>query len=183
MLLKILPKTEDIKAKYMNHGSYHDGDSGLDLFTPENIIIKANSVGIPIDMKISCEAFKMNNNKYLSMVTNVLNDDISDDNRDLIESLKNIKLEEYNVSYYLYPRSSISKTPLRMSNSIGIIDAGYRGNIIAKVDNISNKDYEIKKDTRLFQICDPCLDNIQIKIVDNLSETTRGNAGFGSTNN
>ena len=29
-------------------------------------------------------------------------------------------------SYYLYPRSSISKTPIRMSNSVGIIDAGYR---------------------------------------------------------
>ena len=35
--------------------------------------------------------------------------------------------------YYLYPRSSISKTPLRLANSVGIIDAGYRGNIMAKV--------------------------------------------------
>ena len=31
--------------------------------------------------------------------------------------------ENRNVSYYLYPRSSIVKTPLRMSNSVGIIDA------------------------------------------------------------
>ena len=35
-----------------------------------------------------------------------------------------------NVSYYLYPRSSIVKTPLRLANSVGIIDAGYRGNIM-----------------------------------------------------
>lgn len=35
---------------------------------------------------------------------------------------------------YLYPRSSLSKTPVRMANSVGIIDSGYRGNIIAKVD-------------------------------------------------
>ena len=41
------------------------------------------------------------------------------------------------TSYMLVPRSSISKTPLRMANSIGIIDAGYRGEIMAAVDNIS----------------------------------------------
>ena len=39
--------------------------------------------------------------------------------------------------YYLYPRSSIIKTPLRLSNSVGIIDTGYRGTITAVVDNLS----------------------------------------------
>ena len=52
-------------------------------------------------------------------------------------------IENTNVSYYLYPRSSIVKTPLRMSNSVGIIDAGYRGEIIACVDNIKNEPYTI----------------------------------------
>ena len=32
-----------------------------------------------------------------------------------------------NKAYYLFPRSSISKTPLRLANSIGLIDGGYRG--------------------------------------------------------
>ena len=41
-------------------------------------------------------------------------------------------------AYYLFPRSSISKTPLRMSNSIGLIDGGYRGEIMASCDNIKN---------------------------------------------
>ena len=36
-----------------------------------------------------------------------------------------------NIGYYLYPRSSISKTPLILANSVGIIDSGYRGNIKA----------------------------------------------------
>ena len=41
----------------------------------------------------------------------------------------------YYVSYYLYPRSSVStKTPLRLANSVGIIDSGYRGNIKAVFD-------------------------------------------------
>ena len=40
------------------------------------------------------------------------------------------------VGYYMYPRSSISKTPLRLANSVGIIDSGYRGNLGAKFDEI-----------------------------------------------
>ena len=39
-------------------------------------------------------------------------------------------------SYFLMPRSSLSKTPLRLANSVGLIDAGYRGEIMAAVDNI-----------------------------------------------
>ena len=47
----------------------------------------------------------------------------------------NNKTGQYH-GYYLYPRSSIVKTGLRLANSVGIIDAGYRGEIIAVVDNI-----------------------------------------------
>ena len=36
-------------------------------------------------------------------------------------------------SYFMYPRSSISKTPLRLINSVGIIDKDYRGNVMGKV--------------------------------------------------
>ena len=39
-----------------------------------------------------------------------------------------------------------------MAKSIGIIDKGYRGNIMAKVDNIKTEPFTIKKGTRLFQI-------------------------------
>ena len=86
-----------------------------------------------------------------------------------------------NVSYYLYPRSSIIKTPLRMSNCVGIIDAGYRGDIIACVDNIKDYPYEIKQGDRLFQICAGDLSPFEYELVDNLSNTRRGAGGFGST--
>ena len=86
-----------------------------------------------------------------------------------------------NVSYYLYPRSSIIKTPLRLSNSVGIIDAGYRGDIIACVDNIKSESYTINKGDRLFQICAGNLEPIQFKLVNDLSNTQRGSGGFGST--
>lgn len=91
-------------------------------------------------------------------------------------------LDDENISYYLYPRSSISKTPLRMSNSVGIIDAGYRGSIMVSVDNISDEPYIINKGQRLFQICDPMLMPITFELSNELSETSRGEGGFGSTN-
>ena len=86
------------------------------------------------------------------------------------------------VSYYLYPRSSISKTPFTMANSVGVIDAGYRGNIMAKIRNmdLTNSNKVLLGD-KMFQICSPDLRPIKIKIVDTLSETSRGSGGFGST--
>ena len=86
-----------------------------------------------------------------------------------------------NVCYYLYPRSSISKTPIRLANSVGIIDSGYRGNIMAVVDNISNEPYQIQRGQRLFQICGRYLESIHLTLVEELSDSERGNGGFGST--
>jgi len=95
--------------------------------------------------------------------------------------------------YYMYPRSSISKTPLRLSNSVGIIDSGYRGELIAMVDlhdtlaeDNSSKfiPYTINKTDRYFQICSPTLEPFRIKMVyerEDLGDTERGDGGFGST--
>jgi dUTP pyrophosphatase len=85
-----------------------------------------------------------------------------------------------NVSYYVYPRSSISKTPLIMHNSVGIIDAGYRHSIKVVVYNTSDNEYTIKSGERLFQVCANNLQEITLQVVDELSETNRG-AGFGSS--
>ena len=93
--------------------------------------------------------------------------------------------------YYLYPRSSIIKTPLRLSNSVGIIDTGYRGTITAVVDNLSNcnntdgtSDISLTGLERYFQICHPLLRSFKVKILnskDELGITERGDGGFGST--
>ena len=85
--------------------------------------------------------------------------------------------------YYLYPRSSISKGKLRLSNSVGIIDYGYRGDIMAAVDNIGDCDYFLEKGTRKFQLCSPDLKPMDVVLVNQLSESSRGSGGFGSTGN
>ena len=84
-------------------------------------------------------------------------------------------------SYFLMPRSSISKTPLRLANSVGLIDAGYRGEIMAAVDNIKDFAYEVEIGQRLFQIVAMDGSAIHFELSDHLSETTRGADGFGST--
>ena len=83
--------------------------------------------------------------------------------------------------YFLFPRSSISKTPLRMANSIGLIDGGYRGEIMAVCDNIKDYEFSVSKGDRLFQIVSADLSSIEFEITDKLSDSTRGKGGFGST--
>jgi len=88
------------------------------------------------------------------------------------------------VGYFMYPRSSTgSKTPLRLANSIGIIDSGYRGNYIAVFDNCKEPSFKVDKLQRLVQICPPNLTYpMKVLIVDDLGEATeRGAGGFGST--
>ena len=83
--------------------------------------------------------------------------------------------------YLLIPRSSISKTPLRLSNSIGLIDGGYRGELLAAVDNIKDEAFKVLPGQRLFQLVAMDGSPIHFKLVDELSDTSRGSGGFGST--
>jgi dUTP pyrophosphatase len=91
----------------------------------------------------------------------------------------------YNTSFYMYPRSSISKSYLRLANNVGIIDSGYRGHLIGMFDVIYVNETKVYKFDRHLQICAPGLIPIGIEVVESreeLSETTsRGDGGFGST--
>jgi dUTPase len=102
------------------------------------------------------------------------------------------EIERRATGYYLYPRSSIVKTPFRLANSVGIIDAGYRGEIMAVVDNIDSVSNDMKTClerympplSRVFQICAPSLEPFFVRIVEHeceLGVTERGSGGFGST--
>ena len=91
------------------------------------------------------------------------------------------KLYKYN-SYLLIPRSSISKTPLMMKNSIGLIDAGYTGNIKAPLYNTSSEPFYIKRGERYVQLVNSDLSSIHFKLVNSHRNTTRNTGGFGSTN-
>jgi dUTP pyrophosphatase len=90
--------------------------------------------------------------------------------------------EEKLESYYLYPRSSISKTPLMLANHVGVVDSGYRGKIMAALRHVTgNIPYDIKRGDRLIQICSRDLSPFDFRLSTELSSSDRGEGGFGST--
>jgi len=156
--------------KYIDKNPYID--AGIDLYCITNQNIKNGSLSNKIDLGIKCSMVYVSFNNITKQTSSIP------------------------CGYYLYPRSSTgSKTPLRLSNSVGIMDSGYRGNVIACFDNIDYSNqfneigYDIASGVRLVQICPP---NISFPIVINIvssvsnldfpkSNNLRGTGGFGST--
>ena len=82
----------------------------------------------------------------------------------------------------IFPRSSIgAKTPNRLSNSVGIIDSEYRGQLGVLYDNLSDSDYEIKAGDRVAQMLVMPSYKFKADVVDILPASDRGEGGFGST--
>ena len=82
----------------------------------------------------------------------------------------------------IFPRSSMgAKTPLRLCNSIGLVDPEYTGETFLIVDNVSDKPYKIEKFDRLVQFVGPSHETPTVTVVNNIEETTRSINGLGST--
>lgn len=83
---------------------------------------------------------------------------------------------------HIAPRSSIgAKTPLRLSNMLGVIDSGYRGPLIVMFDNLSDSDYTINAGDRIAQLWVCPSYRFKANVVDSLDDTDRGEGGLGST--
>ncbi len=143
MKLYLKPVHPLARAMYRNHGHFHAGDAGLDLFVLDDQTFSPGETQ-PIPLGIQCEPA---------------------DGR----------------AYLLIPRSSISKTPLRMANSIGLIDGGYRGELLAVCDNIKAAAHTVPRGDRLFQLVAMDGSPIEYELTDELSTSARGSGGFGST--
>jgi dUTP pyrophosphatase len=84
--------------------------------------------------------------------------------------------------FWLLPRSSMSKTGLMMMNSVGVIDKGYRGELIAALWNTLDREVRIEKGARLVQIVSRDMTSFsKVILVDALPLSLRGEGGFGST--
>ena len=79
----------------------------------------------------------------------------------------------------------MSKSGLAVNNDLivhnGVIDNGYRGEIIVHIFNLSDKDYLVKKNQKIAQGVIRQQIVIELAEVKNLTKTKRGNKGFGST--
>jgi len=192
---------DELKQKYMNAALQHNNkllldphfyDAGFDLFLPKNRV--PNEVSLygdgtrffglsainKVNFKIKCCARMYN---FLGRKNQIVEKE---------KENSNINNKNFFFSpFYTYMRSSMSKTPLRLANNQGIIDAGYRGPLIGMFDCIYNNslsqgmDYYMDAYSRVLQICAPGLVPIYVEIVDNIEDlgpsTFRGEGGFGST--
>jgi dUTPase len=180
MVLKVFVDSEDdeLQNTYLNSAFNHNAkilqkkeciDAGFDLFSP--LSEDANNVNDP--------------NNRIHFVVNETNPVHKHDLKVICSAKMHTDTgKSYNTGYYLHPRSSISKTPLRLANATGIVDAGYRGHVIAMMD-VLNCEYYGNKMDRYVQICAPGLVPIVVEIVYSINElgeeTDRGSGGFGST--
>ena len=142
----------------LNNNPHHI-DAGVDLFSPyTEFVCSSNNVN-KLDFKIKCSA-------------------------QIVEKDANGLIHSYNTGYYMHPRSSISKTPVRLANSTGIVDSGYRGNLIGMLDCLRPQ-YTVERFDRLIQICAPGLIPIFVELVDRVedlgADTIRGERGIGSS--
>lgn len=172
---------------YISHVAKHNSalntseypNSGFDLFVAETCVFPEKDKDSRfLDLGVKCEMIycKKSVGKFIETVRSKIDESRCESRDDEIGL-------SYHTGFYLYPRSSISKTPLMLANHTGIIDAGYRGNMIAAVRSLSKQEYTVEKGTRLFQIVSPTLCPVYVVIVPEaeLTSTERGSGGFGST--
>lgn len=81
----------------------------------------------------------------------------------------------------VFPRSSICKKDLFLTNSVGVIDSGYRGEIMAKFKHTDNLPVEYRVGERIAQLIIIPHPYIEFELANELSESERGSGGYGSS--
>ena len=81
----------------------------------------------------------------------------------------------------IYPRSSNCKTNAYLTNSVGNVDSGYRGEVMVVFKNVKPDTAPYKVGDRIAQFCIERVTPIEFTEVEELSKTERGEGGYGST--
>ena len=121
----------------------NEDDSGVDLYSKEDVVIPAGAKGFLVKTGIRVEL-------------------------------------EKGYELQIRPKSGNSiKTPIRVI--LGTVDSGYRGEIAVILDNLANEDFKLSKDKAVAQAVLNYVPKIKFKRVEELSNTDRGQGGFGSS--
>lgn len=162
-VIYISTSNEELRNKYIEVANEYNvtvsqnlcPDSGFDLYVPDDVSFNTHYDTTFIDMQVNAKMIY-----HLGPMT-------------------------HNSGFNMYPRSSVSKTPLMLANHVGVIDCGYRGSLIGAFRWLpvnDNQSYTVAKYTRLVQVCHPTLCPLFVMVVKDIPEdTVRGSNGFGST--
>lgn len=192
----ILPRLEmnlwcqddDLKTMYKEHIEKHNNklsqfhaDSGFDLLNPESRQFQPGSLSNKFGLGVK-----------ISLMQHAA-DYVRDPENDTGGLQPVLRVQP--LPYQLLPRSSTgAKTNLRLSNSVGVIDSGYRGELCALVDCFGDVHHtyltadkvRLEKGNRNFQIVAYNGFPIHVNLVNSESDlggSERGEDGFGSTGN
>ena len=94
-----------------------------------------------------------------------------------------LKIElEHGYEAQIRPRSGLSiKHGISLINCVGTVDEDYRGEVCVGLVNLSNQTYVIQPQERVAQMVIAKYEQAKIEVVTELSNTVRGEGGFGST--
>lgn len=99
----------------------------------------------------------------------------------LIKTGFSIALEPYYAAF-IYSRSGLGvKRGIVLSQCVGVVDSDYRGEVVVPLKNTSNTPFEVKNSDRIAQMVITKCELPTPIVVEELDETERGEAGFGST--
>ncbi len=86
------------------------------------------------------------------------------------------------IALLIYPRSGLSsKYGISLANCVGVVDSDYRGEICIPLINHSKSSFTVEKGMRIAQLVAAPVIIPEIETADELSDTSRGEGGFGST--
>jgi len=139
---KIKIKIKKINPEAIIPHYSHEGDAGMDIYSCEDVVIKANQ-------------------------------------RALVSTGLAIELPEGYVSL-IWDKSGIA-SKFGITKMAGVIEHTYRGEYKILLFNTSNQDYIIKKGQKIAQLLVQPIITAEVEEAQELSETSRGEGGFGST--
>tara|TARA_Y100000992_G_scaffold215723_1_gene148882 strand:- start:3252 stop:3890 length:639 start_codon:yes stop_codon:yes gene_type:complete len=184
--LKIYCENKELKEMYEKHIENHNNkisglycDSGFDLLNPTDRIFMPGvlSLKYPLGIKVALNHCSLQ--KDVKLQSN--------------EVVNLLRVQPH--AFMLLPRSSTGlNTNIRLSNSVGVIDSGYRGELTALIDvvatnNAPNNEVtrnKFEKGKRNFQLVSFNGFSMHVNLVEkeeDLGNTERGEGGFGSTGN
>ena len=79
------------------------------------------------------------------------------------------------------PRSGLSKHGVTVANAPGVIDSGYRGEVMVRLTTTSKNPYRVHRGDRIAQLLIIPIVRPEVNVVVDLDDTERGTGGFGST--
>jgi dUTP pyrophosphatase len=80
-----------------------------------------------------------------------------------------------------FPRSGLGAKGITLRNCVGVIDSGYRGEVLAALWNTTDKSFKVEKGDRVCQLVVMPFCPCTMEQAESLSESERGTDGYGST--